>query len=430
MYLGKQQSTIIHSLSRHLCLDNKVVTSQRQGKSISLRFIARVLFHRLYSIKDFLVVILDEVCHRINRSKFKFACGYLRELTIWECLLHCKQMGVSLLRSLLCGFYLPLQLGLGIVNVGLVGFPLLPAALVLAHILLCIVFQQGIFATRELGNSVAEHIFFLFKHTVIHAVLHQSVTLHNAISNRAFGFQSLIGGYVKTILHTETKHTDWFTPFLVQVALSQYAAIALRVIHRTVWRIKVYKGMQTFLYVYTSTKGRSATENNTHLASVHLVEDFQLLFYLHARLHYDNLACRHTLLDEFLLDILIQVETAALILVVVSKDGYRTLVVVRFFQRTQSLAHSFVGLAPWIILSVYLYQSCINSCSLSNAIHSERYTAVFLLLLATHLLEIVQLLAHIFHHAAQCTGLWQIDVLRLTALHFWYLLNKLRLVFG
>ena len=351
-------------------------------------------------------MFLDEVSHGINRSKFQFANSYLCELAIGECFLHCKQLGVSFLCSLLCSLYLSLQLWLGIVNIGLVGFPLLFAAFVLAHILLRIVFQQGVFTTRELSNSVAEHIFFLFKHTVIHAVLHQSVTLHNTISNRTFGLQSLICSYVKTIFHTKTKHTDWFIPLLVKITLSQDAAVALRVVHRTVWRIKVYKGMQTFLYVYTSTKGCSTTENNTHLTSVNLVEDFQLLLDGHAGLHYDNLAFGNTLLDEFLLDVLIQVETAALILVMVGKDGYSTLVVVSLFQRTQGLAYGLVSLTPRIILCVHFHKSGINSGSLSNTIHSERYAAVYLLLLAAHFVKAFKFFTHIFHHTAKSACLW------------------------
>ena len=389
-----------------------------------------MFFHCLYRIENFLVVLLDEVGHGINRIELLFAYGYLRKLAIGESLLHGKQVGVGFLCSLLCGLYLSLQLGFGIVDIGLVGLPLLSATLVLAHVLLRIVLQQGVFAARKLRHGITEHIFFLFKHTVVHAVLHQSVALHHAVGNRSLGFQSLIGGHVKAVLHTETEHTHWLAPLLVQVTLSQDTAIALCVVHRSVGRIKVDKGVQTLLYVHASAKGGCTAKYHTHLATVHLVEDFQLLLDGHTWLHHDNLTFGYALRYEFLLDVLIQVETAALVLVVVGKDGHRSLVVVRLFQRAQGLAHGLVGLAPWIILCVHLHKSGIYCGSLGNAVHGKRNTAVFFLLLTAHLVKAVKFGSHILHHAAQGACLWQVDVLCLATLHFGYLLHQFGLVFG
>ena len=430
MYLCKERTANVLRLTRHIGLYNEVIATQRQGEGVGLCRIAWVFFHCLYRIEDFLVVFLDEVGHGINRTKLLFAYGYLRKLAIGECLLHGKQVGVGFLCSLLCGLYLSLQFGLGIVDIGLVGLPLLSAALVLSHILLRIVFQQGILATRKLRHGITEHIFFLFKHTVVHAVLHQSVALHHAVGNRSLGFQSLIGCHVKAVLHTETEHTYWLAPLLVQVALSQDATITLCVVHRSVGRVKVYKRVQTLLYVHTCAKCGGTAKHHTHLATVHLVEDFQLLLDGHTGFHHNNLTFGYALRYEFLLDVLIQVETAALVLVVVGKDGHRSLVVVRLFQRAQGLAHGLVGLAPWIILCIHLHKSGIYCGSLGNAVHGGRYAAILLFLLAAHLVKAVKFRAHILHHAAQCACLWQIDVLRFASLHFGYLLHQLRLVFG
>ena len=430
MYLGKERTAIVHRLARHLGLDNEVITAQRQGERVGLCRVAGVLFHGLYRIEDFLIVFLDEVGHTLHRSELLLADGYVRKLATRECFLHGKQMGIGFLGTLLCRLYLSLQLGFGIVDIGLVGLPLPPAALVLAHVLLRVVLQQGILTARKLRHGITEHIFFLFKHTVVHAVLHEAVALHHAVGNRSLGFQSLVCGHVKAVLHAKAKNTDRLAPFLVQVALSEDTAIALCVVHRSVGRIKVDKGVQTLLYVHASAKGGCTAKYHTHLATVHLVEDFQLLFDGHAGLHHNHLIGRHTLFNEFLLDVLIQVETAALVLVVVGKDGHRSLVVVRLFQRAQGLAHGLVGLAPWIILCVHLHKSGIYCGSLGNAVHGKRNTAVFFLLLTAHLVKAVKFGSHILHHAAQGACLWQVDVLCLATLHFGYLLHQFGLVFG
>ena len=216
----------------------------------------------------------------------------------------------------------------------------------------------------------------------------------------------------------------------MQVALSQDASVALSVVHRSVGRVKVDKRVQTLLYVHARAKCGGTAEHHTHLAMVHLVEDFQLLLDGHVGLHYYNLISRHTLGNEFLLDVLIQVETAALVLEMVGKDSHRSLVAVRFFQRAHGLAHGLVGLALRVVICIYLHKTGIYCGSLGYAVHGKGNMAVLLLLLAAHLVKIVQLLAHILHHATQGACLWQIDVLRLASLHFGYLLHQLRLVLG
>ena len=141
VYLCEEHAALAVRLTPHLCLDNEVVAAQRQGEGAGLCAIGRIVLHRLHGIKDFLVLFLDEVCHIINRAELLLAHTYLRELTIGECFLHGKQMGVGFLGPLLCRLYLSLQLRFGIVDIGLVGFPLLSAALVLAHVLFRIVLQ-------------------------------------------------------------------------------------------------------------------------------------------------------------------------------------------------------------------------------------------------------------------------------------------------
>ncbi len=216
----------------------------------------------------------------------------------------------------------------------------------------------------------------------------------------------------------------------MQIALSEDAAIALCVVHRSVGRVKVYKGVQTLLYIHARTKRGGTAEYHTHLTSVNLVEDFQLLLYGHAGLHHNDLIFGDALLNELLFYVLIQIETATLVLVVVGKDGYRSLVAISFFQRAQCLTHGLIGLAVRIVLCIHFHKSSIYCGSLGNAIHGEGDAAVLFFLLAAHLIKTVKLSSHILHHAAQCACLWQIDILRLTTLHFGYFLDQFRLVFG
>ena len=67
---------------------------------------------------------------------------------------------------------------------------------------------------------------------------------------------------------------------------------------------------------------------------------------------------------------------------------------------------------------------------MGNAVHGKRNTAVFFLLLTTHLVEAFKFFSHILHYATQCACLWQVDVLCLATLHFGYLLHQFGLVFG
>ena len=149
--------------------------------------VLRVVLHCLNLVKYLLVVFLDEVGHCIYRCKLFLAYLDATCLAVGECGLHGKQMLIRFLGTLLVGLYLALQSWLGIVNVGLVCFPLLPTALILAHVLLCVVFQHCILAARELRHSIAKYILILFQHAVVHAVLHQFLAVHHTVGNGSLG---------------------------------------------------------------------------------------------------------------------------------------------------------------------------------------------------------------------------------------------------
>ena len=68
------------------------------------------------------------------------------------------------------------------------------------------------------------------------------------------------------------------------------------------------KGMQSFLDVHTGTKGKCTTHDNTYLATVHLVEDVELLLDGHSRLDNNNLLGRNTSLDKLVANIFIKIE--------------------------------------------------------------------------------------------------------------------------
>ena len=89
----------------------------------------------------------------------------------------------------------------------------------------------------------------------------------------------------------------------------------------------MYQCVQSLLYVHTCTEGKSRTEDNTHLATIYLFKDFEFLLYGHSRLDYYNLIGRDTLCNKFGTNVLVQVETALLVLVVVGEDGNSTLIV-------------------------------------------------------------------------------------------------------
>ena len=81
------------------------------------------------------------------------------------------------------------------------------------------------------------------------------------------------------------------------------------------------EGVQTLLYVYACAQCEGTTHDNAYLATVHLVEDFQLLLNTHAALHHHDLLGGYSLLYQFPADVLIQIEATLLVLVVVGKEG-------------------------------------------------------------------------------------------------------------
>ena len=341
----------------------------------------------------------------------------LLELAIGERCTYSLQVSAIILNALFCIFDVAFNFGLCIVDIGLVCLPLLFTTRILADILFSIVLQHCILTARELSNGITEYIFFLFKHTVGHTVCHHLLAVHNAVGNCTLCFQSLICGNVQTVLNTETQHTYRFTHCLVQVSLTQDTSVTLGVVHRAIRSIKMYQCVQSLLYVHTRTEGKGRTEDNTHLPTIYLFKDFEFLLDCHSRLDYYNLIGRNTLCNKFGTNVLIQVETALLVLVVVGEDGNSTLIVRTLFERTQGLSYCLVGLALGIVLCIRLHQSGINGCCFGNAVHSEWYMAVLFLLLTAHFVIPLKFSLDILHNATQSTCLWQIEVLRLSSLH-------------
>ena len=306
-------------------------------------------------------------------------------------------------------------------NVCLVGFPLFLACLQLLHFFLHLVLQQSVLATRQLSRDVAEQILFLLQHTVLHRVAHHLLALHDAVGYRAFGLQTLVGSNVETVFNTETEYTDWYSPFVMQVALTQYATVTLRVVHWTVWCINMDEGVQTLLNVHTSTKRKGAAHDNTDFTTVHLIEDFKFLLDAHAGLHHNNLGFGYTCINEFLANVLIKVKACRFVLIVVRKDGNSAVIFLGVFETAKCLTHGFIGLAVRLVCCIFKYKTCINGSGFGNTIHDKRNVTVLFLLLATHLLVIVELVFHELHHTTQGFRLRQIDVLCLFTVHLWYL---------
>ena len=341
----------------------------------------------------------------------------LLELAIGERCTHSLQVSAVIINALFGIFDKGFHSWFCIVNIGLVCLPLLFAACILADVLFCIVLQHCILTARELSNGITEYIFFLLKHTIGHTVCHHLLAVHNAVGNRALCFQSLICGNVQTVLNTKAQHTHSLTHSLVQVSLSQDTSITLCVVHRSIRSIKMYQCVQSLLYVHTCTEGKGRAEDNTYLTTIYLFKDFEFLLYGHSRLDYYNLIGRDTLSNKFGANVLVQVETALLVLVVVGKDGNSTLIVRTLFERTQGLSYSLVSLALGVVLCIRLHQSSINGCCFGNAVHREWNMAVLFLLLSAHLVVSFKFSLDILHNATQSTCLWQIEVLRLSSLH-------------
>ena len=305
-------------------------------------------------------------------------------------------------------------------DVGLVCFPLLFTACILAYILFRIVFQHGILTAGELCYSISKHIFFLLKHTVGHTVRHHLLAIHNTIGNGPLCFQTLVGSNVQTILYTEAQDTYRFIHILVQISLSQNTSVTLGIVHWTVRRIQMYQRVQAFLNVHACTECKGRTENHTHLATVYLFKDFKFFLDSHSRPHYHNLICRNPLCNQLIPDVIIKVEATLFVLVIVGKNGNRTFVIGCFFQRAQCLSNGFMSLTVYIIFGIRLYQSGIHGSGFGNTVHRERDVAVLFLLLSAHLFIMFKFVLYELHDATQCACLWQIKVLCLSSLHFGY----------
>ena len=207
----------------------------------------------------------------------------------------------------------------------------------------------------------------------------------------------------------------------MEISLSQDAAVALSVVHRSVGRVNVYQGMQALLNIYACAESESATHYHSYLATIDFFEDFKLFLYRQSRCHYHNLLCRHSLLNQFFTNILIEIESAVFIAVVVSKDCYRAVVTLTILERAECLPHSFVGLAVRVVIRVCLNKTGVNGCGLGYAVADERYMTVPFLLLAAHVLKAVKFRLDVKHNASQGASLRQEDVGRFAALDFWYL---------
>ena len=306
-------------------------------------------------------------------------------------------------------------------NVCLVGFPLFLACLQLLHFFLHLVLQQSVLATRQLSRDVAEQVLFLLQHTVLHRVAHHLLTLHDAVGYRSFGLQTLISGNVEAVFYAETEYPDRYSPFVMQVALAQNTSIALSVVHWTVRCVNMDEGVQTLLDVHTSTECGGAAHDNTDFTTVHLVEDFKFLLDTPSRIYNHDLGFGYTSRNEFLANVLIQIEASRFILKPVSKDGNSTVVVLGVFKTAKCLTHGFIGLAVRLVCSIFKYKTWVNGSGLRNTVHRKRNVTVLFLLLATHLLVIVELVFHELHHTTQGFCLWKIDVLCLSTFHLWYL---------
>ena len=170
----------------------------------------------------------------------------------------------------------------------------------------------------------------------------------------------------------------------MNITLSQYTSVSLRVVHRPVRSVNVDKRMKPFLYVHACSKRERTTHDHPYIATVHLVEYLQFLLGCHIRPHDNDLVGRDTRFHEFLLDVLIKVEPGLLVLIVIGEKGYRSLILVAILQRPQCLPYGLVRLAVWVISGILGHQAHIDSGSLGYAIHGKRYMAVGLLLLTAH----------------------------------------------
>ncbi len=372
------------------------------------------------------VVLLDEVGHCLDIGERRAVDLDCRISFVAEKTLYRSQRGLGLVDYLVCPLVLPGKSSLLIVNICLVGFPAFQLCGEFAHLALGLIFQHGIFRATQLCRDVAEHIFRFLECAGVHRIAHQFLAVHHAVGNRAFGLQSLICRHIERILDTETEHSYRDTPFLMEIALTEYAAIALGIVHRAVRRVYMNKCMQTFLNVHAGAECKGASHYHADFSTVDLVEDFQLLLYRHIRCHYHDPVGRDTLLFQLLLYVLIKIEfyftcRFVLALIVVSEYCDSAAVALAVFERAQSLSDCLIGFAVRVIVCIRLNKTGVNGCGLGYAVAYKRYMAIGFLLLAGHILKAVKFAFHVEHDAAQCACLRQEDIGSLAALYLGYL---------
>ena len=105
-------------------------------------------------------------------------------------------------------------------------------------------------------------------------------------------------------------------------------------------------------------------------------------------------------------------------MVVVGEDCNGAFILRTILEGTQCLAHGCVGLAVGVILGVVNDKSCIYGGRFGYAVHGEGDVRVLFFLLTLHFVVTVQFCLYILHHTAQGAGLRQVNVSRLSSLHF------------
>lgn len=367
------------------------------------------------------ILLLEEILHLPKTAESHAIYGDSFHLPVGEMLLNRSQVGRLPLYAPLRSLDITLDLRQPVVDIYLVH--VVPFALrhELTHLPFRLILQNGILAARKLRRHVAERILILLHDTVFHRILHQLRTVHYRIRYRSLRLQTLVSRHVQAVLHAEADNTHRDTHILVEIPLSQSTSVTLSVVHRPVGRIHMYQRMKTLLYVHARTQSKGRTHDDAYFAGIHLVEYVKLLLDSHPRLHNHNLLLGYACLHKFLLYILIEVETAPLVLVHIGENSNRALVRLAVFQRTQRLAHSRVSLAVRVVLRIVNHQANVYGRRLRYPVHRQRYMAVLLLLLARHVLETVKLRLHELHYPAQSPSLRQVNIRRLAALHLRYL---------
>ena len=189
-------------------------------------------------------------------------------------------------------------------NIHLMLSVLILLCLQLAQLFLGLVLKHGILTARQLCCDVAELISLFFQYSIFKVVGKQILGVHDSVCNRTFGFQSLIGGHVKTILNAKAYNPYGDTHFFVHIALTQEPTHSLPVVHRTVRRINVHQRVKTLLYVHAYTKTLCCAEYHADFSGIDLCKDFLFGLVGHAVTHDYNLLGRHTLRNQFGTDVI------------------------------------------------------------------------------------------------------------------------------